>query len=121
MDNSSPAVQEVLAAIAKLRSHDAIDQLPLHHRVSTLVEDVGRVATAVFGLDLDDVVRIEVLRAGLRTELIKLASDALVWLDEDARALEKAKSGQLCTACGHPRNNHPYRHPFMASNPRNAR
>lgn len=80
----------VLAAIAHARAKHGprcIDQLPLHHRVSVLVEEVGEVARAVqevdFNMRMGAGPSLDEARRDLRAELAQVAACALMWLEEE--------------------------------------
>jgi NTP pyrophosphatase (non-canonical NTP hydrolase) len=77
----------VTDAIAHARAkHGArcIDHLPLHHRVSVLVEEVGEVARAAQDYDAaDNMSNINHARRCLRAELAQVAACCLMWLEEE--------------------------------------
>ena len=70
----------VLDAIAHARAKHGprcIDRLPLHHRVSVLVEEVGEVARCVQDVEIGHTT------TALRAELAQVAACALMWLEQE--------------------------------------
>ena len=87
---SDSAMDLVLRACAHARAKHGprtIDHLPLHHRVSVLVEEVGEVARAVQDYTEHEstagaYIKAEMLH-DLRAELAQVAACALLWLEEE--------------------------------------
>lgn len=92
-DATMRLVTDAIAHARAKHGDRTIDHLPLHHRVSVLVEEVGEVARSVQGIDdstrllarcptADDARSIDADRANLRDELAQVAACALMWLQE---------------------------------------
>lgn len=61
----------------------------------------------------DDLSRLVQTIEGLEAALATARNDAL---EEAAERLERV-AGRLCEKCGHPHNNHPFRHRFVGVTP----
>ena len=75
-------VTDAIAHARAKHGERTIDHLPLHHRVSVLVEEVGEVARAVQEFDAAES-DINHARRCLRAELAQVAACALMWLEEE--------------------------------------
>lgn len=86
-DNTMRLVLDAIAHARAKHGPRTIDHLPLHHRVSVLVEEVGEVARAVQEVDFNERVcadkALAESRRDLRAELAQVAACALMWLEQE--------------------------------------
>ena len=82
-DQTTALVADAIAHARAKHGPRCIDKLPLHHRVSVLVEEVGEVARCVQDVASREGDEAEPWREDLRAELAQVAACALMWLEEE--------------------------------------